>query len=317
MAVVGGGATPGYWVRDRVGTLSNAAIAGQDHSPFERIATFAVTRSQSTPLRSQWRLTTEKRATTKRIEMQETSASSPDSTLDPKWQPLSRIQRRVVGVLVEKAKTTPDQYPLSLNALTNGCNQKSNRSPQMNLSSDDVEDALESLRALGAVSEVHGDGRVVRYRHYLKDWLGVDGTELAVMAELMLRGDQTVGELRGRAARMAAGQLSDMAALKPALESLTRKKLLIALTAAGRGQAVTHALYQDEELNRVKQKYVGGSPSTTPNAVPPIDADATACAPTSGSGASELQSIKNELAALTEQISKMAKEIEDIWSNIN
>ncbi|MEX2356895.1 MAG: DUF480 domain-containing protein, partial [Pirellulaceae bacterium] len=118
------------------------------------------------------------------------------------WRPLKENQRRVVGVLVEKAKTTPDAYPMTLNGLTTGCNQKSNRDPQMKLETFEVEDALEQLREMGAVAEVHGDGRVVKFRHYMKDWLGCEGDELAVMAELLLRGPQTVGELRGRAARM-------------------------------------------------------------------------------------------------------------------
>ena len=80
-----------------------------------------------------------------------TDSTEGESPAPAKWQPLNATQRRVVGVLVEKAKTTPDAYPLSLNALTNGCNQKSNRSPQMKLAPEDVEDALEQLREMGAV----------------------------------------------------------------------------------------------------------------------------------------------------------------------
>ena len=136
--------------------------------------------------------------------MEETQTNTPPATEDasPAWHPLSRVNRRIVGVLVEKAKTTPDQYPLSLNALTNGCNQKSNRSPQMSLEEHQVETALENLRTQGLVAEVQGGGRVPKFRHYMKEWLGVSGVELAVMAELLLRGDQTVGDLRGRANRM-------------------------------------------------------------------------------------------------------------------
>ena len=119
-----------------------------------------------------------------------------------RWGTLSRIQRRVVGVLVEKAKTTPDNYPLTLNSLVNGCNQKSNRSPQMQLDEEQVYDGLDELRKLGAIAVVQGDGRAEKYRHLMYEWLGVDKVELAVMAELLLRGQQTLGELRGRAARM-------------------------------------------------------------------------------------------------------------------
>ena len=120
----------------------------------------------------------------------------------PQWKPISAIERRILGVLVEKAKTTPDAYPMSLNALTTGCNQKNNRDPQMHLAADDVSDALDRLRGLNAVLEVHGDSRVARYKHRLYEWLGVEKVEMAVMAELLLRGAQTIGELRGRAARM-------------------------------------------------------------------------------------------------------------------
>ena len=106
----------------------------------------------------------------------------------PRWQPLEKVERRVVGVLVEKAKTTPDNYPLSLNALVNGCNQKSNRAPQMQLDEEQVSEAIDRLRTIGAVSIIQGDGRVEKYRHLLYEWLGVDKVELAVMAELLLRG---------------------------------------------------------------------------------------------------------------------------------
>ena len=118
------------------------------------------------------------------------------------WTALPAVPRRVLGVLVEKAKTTPDAYPMTVNALRNGCNQKNNRSPQMQLSADEVEEALDQLRDLGAVAEIQGDGRATKYRHKAYQWLGVEKVELAVLAELLLRGEQTVGELRGRAARM-------------------------------------------------------------------------------------------------------------------
>jgi uncharacterized protein YceH (UPF0502 family) len=167
----------------------------------------------------------------------------------PQWKPIGSIERRILGVLVEKAKTTPDAYPLSLNALTTGCNQKNNRDPQMHVEADDVAEALDGLRGLNAVLEVHGDSRVARYKHRLYEWLGVDKVELAVMAELLLRGAQTVGELRGRAARMEP--IVDLAALKPVLESLAAKKLVAYLTPQQRGAVVTHLLYQHEELEKV------------------------------------------------------------------
>jgi uncharacterized protein YceH (UPF0502 family) len=175
---------------------------------------------------------------------------------ETRWQPLTAIQRRVAGVLIEKAKTTPDAYPLTLNALTNGCNQKSNRAPHLDLSSEDVEQALEELREMGAVAEVQSGGRVPKFRHYLYEWLGVDKVELAVMAELLLRGEQTIGELRGHASRM--DPIPDLNALHPILDSLVEKRLVVMLTPVGRGQVVTHNLYTPERLEELKSEFAAG-----------------------------------------------------------
>jgi uncharacterized protein YceH (UPF0502 family) len=172
-------------------------------------------------------------------------------------------ERRVVGVMVEKAKTTPDAYPLTLNALRNGCNQKSNRAPVLSMDETHVEDALEKLRAYGAVMEIQGDGRVPKFRHMLYEWLGVEKVEMAVMVELLLRGAQTVGELRGRAARMEP--IPDLAALWPILESLQRKKLLIFLSPRGRGCTVTHALYLPNELEKVKLQFAHSAGAADPD----------------------------------------------------
>jgi hypothetical protein len=174
---------------------------------------------------------------------------------EKKWQPLNSRQRRVLGVLIEKAKTTPDAYPMTLNAIVVGCNQKSNREPVMELSADDVELVLEELRALGAVTEVQGQGRVAKYRHHAYEWLGIEGLESAVMTELLLRGEQTLGELRGRAARM--GAIADLAGLKPIVESLLKKGLMIELTPPGRGQLVTHNIYKERELEELKRQFAG------------------------------------------------------------
>src|SRR6476646_5113010 len=167
-------------------------------------------------------------------------------------QPLSLRQRRVFGVLVEKAKTTPDASLMTINGLVAGCNQKSNRKPQLNLTPEEVEQLLEELRAMGAVTEVQGSGRVAKYRHHAYEWLGVEKTELAVMTELLLRGEQTLGELRGRAARMEP--IADLAALRPVIDSLIKKGLMIELTPPGRGQIVSHNLHKERELNELKTR---------------------------------------------------------------
>ena len=190
--------------------------------------------------------------------MSDDSASPSQDPKKPRWQPLPPIDRRVAGVLVEKAKTTPNAYPLSLNAVCTACNQKSNRAPVMSLEPEDAEESLERLRHLGAAGMVEGYGRVTKYRHYLYDWLGVDKVEIAVVAELLLRGAQTVGELRGRAARMEP--IRDLGELRPILDSLKSKGLVLSLTPEGRGHVVTHALYPPDELERVKVRYQAAGP---------------------------------------------------------
>ena len=171
----------------------------------------------------------------------------------PRWRPLNSIDRRVLGVLGEKAKTTPDTYPMSLNGVVAGCNQKSNRSPVMQLEPDQVEESLDRLRQFGAVALVEGSGRVQKYRHYLYEWLGVSKVELSVMIELLLRGPQTEGELRGRVSRM--DPIDDLNALRELLTSLRSKGLVIPLTPEGRGQVFTHALFPQRDLDHQKVQH--------------------------------------------------------------
>src|SRR5674476_208178 len=103
---------------------------------------------------------------------------------------------RVLGSLIEKELTTPEYYPLSLNSLTNACNQKSNRDPVTALSDEEVVRALDSLR-FRQLSVISADGgRVPKYRHLLSEHLGLVAAEQAILCELLLRGPQTVGELR-------------------------------------------------------------------------------------------------------------------------
>jgi uncharacterized protein YceH (UPF0502 family) len=116
---------------------------------------------------------------------------------------LNVTEARVLGALIEKEITTPDYYPLSLNALVNACNQKSNRDPVMSLEEDAVRDALESLqnkRLTGPVSTA--DSRVPKYEHRLQEVFNLPRAETALLCVLLLRGAQTPGELRGRSERM-------------------------------------------------------------------------------------------------------------------
>src|SRR5688572_8600672 len=240
------------------------------------------------------------------------TAPSPEPPAEQprKWQPLSLRQRRVFGVLIEKAKTTPDAYPMTINGLVAGCNQKSNREPVMNLSPDDVEQVLEELRGMGAVTEVQGSGRVAKYRHHAYEWLGVEKTELAVMTELMLRGEQTLGELRGRASRMES--IPDLGALKPVVDLLLKKELMIELTPPGRGQIVSHGLYKERELNEIKARYAGHvPPPLSDDESPPLVAGTTGAAAAAVTGARLVphHATADQIAELEVEVAELRAEV--------
>jgi uncharacterized protein len=121
----------------------------------------------------------------------------PDSIL------LTAAQARVLGALIEKEITTPDYYPLSLNALINACNQRSNREPVMDLDEDDVRQALHGLQDQRLAGPARGaDRRVTKYEHWLGEAFNFSRAETALLCVLLLRGPQTPGELRGRTERM-------------------------------------------------------------------------------------------------------------------
>lgn len=232
------------------------------------------------------------------------------------------IDRRVAGVLVEKAKTTPEAYPLSLNAVRTACNQKNNRFPVMELEAEQVQQSLDHLRSLGAVSLVQGGGRVERFRHQLYDWLGVDKVELAVMAELLLRGAQTEGELRGRAARMEP--IADLAALRPILDSLAAKNLIVSLSPPGRGHVLSHNLYPPEELERLRAQYSGrggslhvGQAAVAPHAAVSATHDqAGADARPTVIDADDLRQLRQELADLRETVGRLEAQTKDLHAEL-
>jgi uncharacterized protein YceH (UPF0502 family) len=131
--------------------------------------------------------------------------------------PLSPVEARVLAVLVEKEAVTPDAYPLSLNALVAGCNQKTSRDPVMDLSDRDVLDALDGLRAKSLAIESSG-GRVMRYSENGRRALGVPKESVALLATLMLRGPQTAAELRANCERLH--RFSDVSATEGFLDEL-------------------------------------------------------------------------------------------------
>ncbi len=140
---------------------------------------------------------------------------------------LSPNEARVIGCLLEKEITTPEQYPLSLNALTNACNQKSNREPVLELDETTVQQTLDGLNKKYLVSEESGYGsRVAKYRHRFCNTeygtLKFSPQELGIVCELLLRGPQTPGELRSRASRLCP--LKDVTEVEAALDALARRE---------------------------------------------------------------------------------------------
>jgi uncharacterized protein len=133
------------------------------------------------------------------------------------WQ-LDATEARVLGALLEKEITTPDYYPLSTNALVNACNQKSNREPVVSYDEDTVEEALHNLRAKGLATRVSGDSRVAKHEQRFTEKFNLGRREAALLCVLMLRGPQTVGELRGRSERLY--QFDDLEAVEATLVRL-------------------------------------------------------------------------------------------------
>jgi uncharacterized protein len=136
---------------------------------------------------------------------------------------LNETEARVLGALLEKEITTPDYYPLSLNALVNACNQKSNRDPVMNLEEDSVRAALRALHENSLARSVSAaDSRVTKYEHRLQEAFNFDRREAAIFCELLLRGPQTPGELRSRAERMH--HFDELSEVQSALQRLMSRE---------------------------------------------------------------------------------------------
>ena len=207
---------------------------------------------------------------------------------------LTPDEARVLGVLVEKATTTPEQYPLSTNALVNGANQKNNRDPVTSLTEDEVLDAVEGLRKKGLVVRVDVPGnRVHKYRHNATEVLHVRTGELAVLAELLLRGPQTQGELRGRASRMAPMETLDVVrdmirALSERPEPLVKQ---IAPSPGSRAERYMQLLAPEANEPAAAETSSSGEPGAAPGA-PSLSARVLA--------------LESEVALLKDAIRKLA-----------
>jgi uncharacterized protein YceH (UPF0502 family) len=219
------------------------------------------------------------------------------------WPVLALNERRVLGVLVEKAKTTPDAYPLSVNALVTGSNQKTNRDPLLDLSEEDVEEALASVQQKGLAMKLTG-GRVVRWRHYLYEAWGVNKVELAVLGELLLRGPQTEGELRARASRMEP--IDDLDTLRAVLRPLAERRLVVYLTPEGRRvTVVTHGFHDPRALEGLRTRHHAAEE------VAPITPRAASAAPDD-----RIPALEAGLAEATAQIAALQAAVAELRASV-
>lgn len=217
---------------------------------------------------------------------------------------LSPIERRILGVLVEKSKTTPDAYPLSVNSLVAGCNQKSNRDPVMSLGDVEVEECLAGLQQKGLVTRITGSGRVERWRHNVYEAFAVSKVEAAVVTELLLRGPQTEGELRGRVSRM--DPIDDLDTLRTLLKPLAQRGLVVFLGPEGRrGTQLTHGFHAAQELEHLRANVrVEDAAVAVPSAEPVTkSADRLALLESTLEEAlQEIATLKSQLAQLTDDM---------------
>ena len=208
---------------------------------------------------------------------------------------LNATEVRVLGSLIEKELTTPEYYPLSLNALVNACNQKSNRDPVVNLEEAEVIKALDSLRFKQFALLSGAGGRVAKYRHALVEKFRFSPPELALLCELLVRGPQTVGELRTRGERM--NTFSDLAEVEALLEELME-----------RTPAIVTRL--PRQAGRKEPRYChlfAGEPDSSAEAQPEPGAARGRSAVDSG----QLDKLEQEVSELRQEVSELRQLVAD------
>ncbi|QWV93547.1 YceH family protein [Geomonas oryzisoli] len=210
---------------------------------------------------------------------------------------LTELEIRILGCLMEKELTTPEYYPLTLNALAAACNQKSNRDPVMSLAEADLQRGLEALGARGLARLTTTGGRVDKYVHSMGDKLGLAVPARAVLAELMLRGPQTAAELRSRGERMA--EAGDLAAVED---------ILLALQQHGPPLVVRLPRQPGRKEARYAQVFAGmpelpeeepEQPTTTP-------------VPRTRPGNERLEQLEQEVGGLRQEIGELRREVEEL-----
>jgi uncharacterized protein len=209
---------------------------------------------------------------------------------------LTPVEQRVLGCLIEKRWTTPDQYPLSLNALRLACNQATNRDPVTRYDESEVREAAERLSRYGLARLASGAGsRATKYRHLAEEGLGLDREQLAVLCILLLRGPQTLGELKGRTERMA--RLDTLADVSRVLDELGQR---------GYAERLGRRPGQKEDRYR---HLLGGEQPETPVDAGPVAAggfDEPVMAPPQRDGLEErVAALEAEVASLRAQLADL------------
>ena len=192
-----------------------------------------------------------------------------EETSPPEPTILSSRERRILGVLLEKAFTTPSNYPLTVNALVTGCNQKSNRNPLSDYDDDDIEPTLEQMEEKGFTKTIYPQsGYTLRYRHCMRQKYDFSEAQLAIMTELLLRGRQTQGELRQRASRMVP--ISSLNELRNELKGLIEKGDVQASDSLEkRGVEVDHTWYLATENKSFGNSHPGANSTRSQHVATP------------------------------------------------
>lgn len=207
------------------------------------------------------------------------------------------VEIRVLGCLIEKQHTTPDTYPLSLNALRLACNQSTNRDPVVDYDEQTVVEALRRLALRGWTRLASGAGsRARKYRHLLDQAFGLDDAEVALLAVLMLRGPQTPGELKQRGQRLH--DFADLGAVQGALERLVE-----------RGQVARHERRPGQKEDRYEQ-LLGGASADAPRVVADADTEAEAAPPDDLAG--ELKPAEDRLTRLEREMAELRAELSEL-----
>jgi len=213
---------------------------------------------------------------------------------------LDPIQTRVLGSLIEKEITTPEAYPLSLNALVNACNQKSSREPVLSLTGDEVRQALHALEDDNLVSTLH-DARVPKYEHRIRTVLNLRRDETAVLCLLMLRGPQTPGELRSRSDRLFA--FDDLTAVQATLDRLAARDPASESTPTSSGPLTTVLPRQPGAREARYAHLLSGEPVQGETSLRPASLD-------DGPSAQRLAQLEADLAALTSTLQDLQARVD-------